>query len=143
MGAYGKAGIEHEHAALGPGCEKATAVGGLAEEGVVVFQGDVHIFKGRGSRGGRFDREGQAVGLVVVVVRVLAKDDDLDVVERGVAGPVIGWDVSGCFRWGDVRDGERDMEKHTNCKHPPSEGTTAYQQRSHARGNASARGTPW
>ena len=40
----------------------------------------------------RLDREGRAVGwvvvVVVVVVGVLTEDDDFDCVERGVAGPV-------------------------------------------------------
>jgi hypothetical protein len=38
----------------------------------------------------RLDREGQAVGwvVIVVVVVVLTEDDDFGCVERGVAGPV-------------------------------------------------------
>jgi hypothetical protein len=40
----------------------------------------------------RLNREGQAVGwvvvVVVVVVGVLTDDDDFDYIDRGVAGPV-------------------------------------------------------
>jgi len=88
MGPDGETSIEHEDAALRPGGQKTTVTGGLDEGRVVVFKGDVHIPKGRRGSGGRPDGEGEAVGLVYVMVGVLTEDDDFDGVERGVAGPV-------------------------------------------------------
>lgn len=39
-----QAGVEHQHAAVRPGGEQASVLGGRAEGGVVVFQRDVHVF---------------------------------------------------------------------------------------------------
>ena len=87
MCAHGQAGVEEQDAALSPGGEETTVVGGRREGWVVAREGFVDVFEGgRGGRG-RLDGEGEAVGLVVVVVGVLAEDHGFDCVERGVAGP--------------------------------------------------------
>jgi len=90
VGAHGEAGVEHEHAAVGPGGEEAGVFGGRRKGGVVLLEAGVHVLEG--GRGGGWcpDGEGEAVGLVVVVVGVLADDDDLDGVEGGMSGPVGG-----------------------------------------------------
>lgn len=88
MCAHGQAGVEEQDAALSPGGEETTVVGGRREGWVVAREGFVDVFEGgRGGRG-RLDGEGEAVGLVVVVVGVLAEDYGFDCVEGGVTGPV-------------------------------------------------------
>lgn len=43
MGSDGKAGVEHEDAAISPGSEEAAFVGWCSEAGVVVFECDVDV----------------------------------------------------------------------------------------------------
>jgi len=83
-----EAGVQEEDAAVGPGGQQTTLIWGWGEGGIVILEAGVDVFQGRGSRGGRANREGEAMGLVEVVVRVLAKDNGLDRVEGGVAGPI-------------------------------------------------------
>lgn len=71
VGADGQAGVEHQHAVFGPGGEEAAAVRGRSEGGVVVLEGFVHVFEGGRGWGRGAHGEGEAVGLVVVVVGVL------------------------------------------------------------------------
>lgn len=86
VGLDGETGVEEEDALAGPGRE--VAVGWRAESWVVVLEGleDVHQ-GGRDAGAGVLDGEGEAVGLVVVVVGVLADDEDADGAERGETGP--------------------------------------------------------
>ena len=94
MGADREAGVQEEDAAVGPGGQQTTLIWGWGEGGIVVLEAGIDIFQGRGSRGGRANREGEAMGLVEVVVRVLAKDNGLDRVEGGVAGPMAPVSIS-------------------------------------------------
>ena len=86
VGLDGETGVEEEDALAGPGRE--VAVGRREESWVVVLEGleDVHQ-GGRDAGAGVLDGEGEAVGLVVVVVGVLADDEDADGAERGETGP--------------------------------------------------------
>lgn len=81
-------GIEQEHPLLGPGSEQPSAVGGLLEGRIVVLQGKVDVLERRGSWRRRAYGEAEAVSLAVVVVRVLAYDDRLDLVQWRVPRPV-------------------------------------------------------
>jgi hypothetical protein len=79
--------VEQQDAAVGPGRQQAAVVRGRLEIWVVLFQTDVDVAQRGGQFGARPDGEAEPVGLVVVVVGVLAQDDDFDGVERCVAGP--------------------------------------------------------
>jgi hypothetical protein len=86
--ADGQAGIEEENAALSPGREETAVVGGRCECRVVPREGFVDVLEGQGCDSWGLDGEGEAVGLVVVMVGVLAEDYGFDCIEGGVAGPV-------------------------------------------------------
>jgi hypothetical protein len=85
--AHRQAGVDHEHAPLCPGDEKAAVVGGCDEVGVTLFDALVDVDEGGGCACGWSDGEAEAVGLVVVVVGVLANYYCFDGVEGGVSGP--------------------------------------------------------
>lgn len=87
MSADGQAGVEKEHAAVGPGCQKAAFVGWRIEVRVVDFEALVDVLEGWWGRRGWADRETEAVGLVKVVVGILADDDGFDGLEGRVTGP--------------------------------------------------------
>lgn len=87
VGTNCQAGVEEKDAAIGPGCEQTAFVGRWSEGRIVIFEAGVDVFQGRGSRGRGPHGEGEAVGLVVVVVGVLAEDDGFHCVEGGVTGP--------------------------------------------------------
>lgn len=84
-----QAGVEHQHAAVGPGGEQAAILGRGQERRVVVFKGDVDVFEGWGGAGRWADGESEAVSLVGPVVGVLAYYHGFDGWERGMLGP--GW----------------------------------------------------
>lgn len=88
MSSDGETGIEQEYPLLGPWSEQPSAVGGLLEGRVVVLQGKVDVLERRGSWRRRAYGEAETVSLAVVVVRVLAYDDRLDLVQRRVPRPV-------------------------------------------------------
>lgn len=88
VGADGQAGVEHEHAALGPRRQQPAFVRRRLEGRVVVLDALVHVGQRRGRGRRRPHGEREPVRLVVVVVRVLADDDGFDFVEGGVSGPV-------------------------------------------------------
>lgn len=87
MRAHRQAGVDHEHAPLCPGDEKAAVVGGCDKVGVALFDALVDVDEGGGCACGWSDGEAEAVGLVVVVVGVLADYYCFDGVEGGVSGP--------------------------------------------------------
>jgi hypothetical protein len=81
VGLHGEHGVDHEHALLGPG-DEIPVIGDLAAHLVAQFL--VHVEE-RGRRlDAGLDGEAQAVGLVVVVVGVLAEQEHVDLVVRGV-----------------------------------------------------------
>jgi hypothetical protein len=79
-----QASIQHENAAVCPGCEKTALVRWSNEGRIVILEGDVHISKRRRGWSRSTNGKGEAMGLVYVVVGVLAKNDDLDLAERSV-----------------------------------------------------------
>lgn len=86
-----EAGIQHEHTAVRPGCKESSLVGRWLERRIVLLESNVHVLERGGCGSGRSHGEGQSMGLVVVVIGVLADDNNLDVVELGVAGPDFPW----------------------------------------------------
>ena len=88
MGLYCEAGVYHEDALFGPGCEKAASFGWRIEGRVVVFELFEHVLERGGSGRGWAHGEAEAVGLVVVVVGVLSEHYNFDGVKGGVSGPV-------------------------------------------------------
>ena len=96
-----QARVEEQHALLRPRGEEAAVLLGRDERGVVALQGGVHVFQTGWGRRGWADGETQAVGLVVVVVRVLAEDDGADVREGRVPGPGVDF----VERWEDFLAG--------------------------------------
>jgi hypothetical protein len=85
-----EAGIEKQDSAIGPRCEETTFVWWCGEGGVVVLEGNVDVFETWGSGSWGPDGEGEAMGLIYVVIGILAEDYSFDCVEGCVAGP-------GCF----------------------------------------------
>ena len=72
MGAHRKASVQEEDAAVSPRSEQATIIRRRRERRVVFLKCDVDVFEGRWSRSRRAGGEAEAMGLVVIVVRVLA-----------------------------------------------------------------------
>ena len=97
-----QAGVEQQHAAVGPGRQQAAVARRRLEGRVVALDGRVDVLERRRGRRGRAHREAEPVRLVVVVVGVLAKDDDLDGVERRVAGPDFFGQPLALERWDSV-----------------------------------------
>jgi hypothetical protein len=96
MGANSQTSIQQQDSAVCPGRQQTAVLGRRLEIRIVLFQGDVDVFEGWWRRCRRAHGETEAVGLVVVVVGILAKDDDFDGVEGSVSGPEI-FTVNACF----------------------------------------------
>jgi hypothetical protein len=83
--AHSQACVDKEHTAISPWCQKPTPVGWRLVIGIVNLERLVDILQRWRSGCGWADREAEAVGLVGPVVGILARDDDLDSVERRVS----------------------------------------------------------
>lgn len=95
----GQAGVEQEHAAVGPGCQETAFVGRRLEAWVVDFEAFVDVLQGWRSGCGWADGKAEAVGLIHIVVGVLAEDDGFDGREGGVTGPEwCQWECSSSMR---------------------------------------------
>lgn len=89
MRAYGQASVEHQYTTLSPGYEKATLVCGSLERRIVIMNFVKDVDEGRRGRSWRADGECKAMGLVIIMIRILADDDHLHLVERCMTGPSI------------------------------------------------------
>lgn len=74
------------------------------ESRIVLHEAFVHIFEGRRGRRGCAHGEAEAVGLIVVMVGVLAKDYDLDGVERCVLRPAKSVSINALSRGSGWRE---------------------------------------
>jgi len=82
-----KAGVQQQHSVIRPWCEQTSILRRRLECWIVLFQGGIYVLEGRWCRSRWTDGKAQPVRLVVVVVRVLAKDDSFDGAERRVTRP--------------------------------------------------------
>lgn len=83
----GKTRIEHQNTTICPWYEQTAIVGRRLETRVALLDAFVDVDERWRRSGWRTHGEGQAVGLVIVMIRILANDDDLHVVEGGVPRP--------------------------------------------------------
>lgn len=88
VGANRQASIQHKNTTVCPLREETSSVRRWLERGVVLLESDVHVLERRRGRSRRSNRECQPVGLVIVVIRVLTHDYNLDIAEGSVTGPV-------------------------------------------------------
>lgn len=87
VGADCQAGVQEQNATVRPGREEAATVGWWDKRGEIVLETGVHVPQGTGCWRGWSDGEGESVRLVIIVIRVLAQNDDFDVVEWSVTRP--------------------------------------------------------
>lgn len=78
MCSHCKTGVQEQHAAVSPRCQKTAVLGWGCECRVVLLQGNVDILEGSGCGSRRADRETETVGLVEVVIGILTDDDGFD-----------------------------------------------------------------
>jgi hypothetical protein len=82
-----EASVQHEDATVCPGSEETSAVRWWLECGIVLLEGDVHVLEGGWRRSWGTNGEGQSVSLVIIVIGILANDDDFDIAEGSMARP--------------------------------------------------------
>lgn len=87
MSSDSQTGVQQEHTAVCPGRQEAAVVWWRLEIWVVVYKGLVDILEGWGCDCRWADGEGEAVGLVYVVVGILSDHDCFDCIEGCVARP--------------------------------------------------------
>lgn len=87
MSTHGEACIQKQDAAVGPRCKEPALIWRREEGGIVVLERFVDVGEGGWSWSGWTDREGEAVGLVDIMVWILTYDHCFDCVEGCVSGP--------------------------------------------------------
>lgn len=88
VGANCKASIQHKNTTVCPLREETSSVWRWLERGVVLLESDVHVLERWRGRSRRSNGECQSVGLIIVVIRVLTHDYNLDIAEGSMAGPI-------------------------------------------------------
>lgn len=118
--ANSQAGIDEQHAPLGPRNQQSTFVWRWLVVWVFLLKGFVDVLE-RGWGGVRWtDGEAEAVGLVGAVIRILACDDYLDCVKRCVSRPILACQYVEFENWGYRRIGRRTMSKRLSLGDRPS-----------------------
>lgn len=82
--------VQHQHAVVRPRRKQAAPIGWCLEARVVLLQRDINILQRRGRLARGPHGEAEAVRLAETVIRVLAENDDLDILKRRVLGPAGG-----------------------------------------------------
>jgi hypothetical protein len=87
MGTDREAGIEHQNTPVGPGSEQSRIIRRYLKVWIALLDSPVDVDQRWRGSSWRSYRERQAMSLIVIVVRVLANDDYLDIVQGRVSGP--------------------------------------------------------